>query len=142
MAARPAWTTSSACAAAPLAVHDRGCLIAARPDDTFTFYAPDGTEIPASPALPPPDDGIEDIHDADITPQTIIPPWHGERLDLDYAIYTCLANEQLRRDRAAGHDDAEGPAATGYQPGDWYQFVRQSDTGQAAYAPTYLPVQV
>jgi 5-methylcytosine-specific restriction endonuclease McrA len=91
----------SLCKRHHMAVHDRGCLIAARPGGTFAFYAPGGTEIPASPALPAPDGGIGDVHDAEITPETIIPPWAGERLDLDYAIYTCLANEQVRRDRAA-----------------------------------------
>jgi hypothetical protein len=73
-------------------VHERGYLIAAARDGTFTFYRPGGTAIPASPALPPADGSIEDCHDADITPGTIIPPWYGERLDLDYAIYTCFAN--------------------------------------------------
>jgi hypothetical protein len=29
---------------------------------------------------------VEDTHDAGITPDTIIPPWYGERLDLDHAI--------------------------------------------------------
>ena len=29
---------------------------------------------------------------ADVTPGTIIPAWYGERLDLDHAIYICLAN--------------------------------------------------
>ena len=73
-------------------VHDRGHLIAAARDGTFTFYRPDGTAIPASPPLPQPDGAIEDCHDADITPETIIPPWYGERLDLDHAIYVCFAN--------------------------------------------------
>jgi hypothetical protein len=75
-----------------LLVHDRGYLIAAARDGTFTFYRPDGTMIPASPPLPEADGTIGDWHDADITPETIIPPWYGERLDLDYAIYTCFAN--------------------------------------------------
>ena len=35
---------------------------------------------------------IEGCHDADITPETIIPAWYGERLDLDHAIYICFAN--------------------------------------------------
>ena len=73
-------------------VHDRGHLIAAARDGTFTFYRPDGTAIPASPPLPQPDGAIEDCHDADITPETIIPPWYGERLDLDHAVYVCFAN--------------------------------------------------
>jgi hypothetical protein len=87
-----------------MAVHDRGYLIAVRPGGTFAFYAPGGIPVPPCPALPSPDGSIGDVHDAEITPETIIPPWHGERLDLDYAIYTCLANEQVRRDRAAGRD--------------------------------------
>ena len=73
-------------------VHDRGYLIAAARDGTFAFYRPDGTAIPASPPLPQADGTIGDCHDADITPETIIPPWYGERLDLDYAIHTCFAN--------------------------------------------------
>jgi hypothetical protein len=111
------------------AVHDRGCLIATRPGGTFTFYAPDGTEIPASPALPAPDGSIADAHDADITPDTIIPPWYGERLDLDYAIYTCLANEQVRRDRATARADQKGDGAARsrvavFKPGKWYDVIR------------------
>jgi hypothetical protein len=83
--------------------HDRGYLIAAGPAGAFAFYRPDGTGIPPSPALPPPDDTIDDCHDADITPETIIPPWYGERLDLDHAIYTCFANAEYharQRDQA------------------------------------------
>ncbi|MGD0245801.1 MAG: hypothetical protein ABSB59_36505, partial [Streptosporangiaceae bacterium] len=54
---------------------------------------------------------IDQVHDADITPDTIIPPWYGERLDLDLAISTCLANEKLRAGSAAGQDpgDPEKP---------------------------------
>lgn len=50
------------------------------------------TAIPPSPALPQAGGMIEGCHDADITPDTIIPPWYGERLDPDHAIYVCLAN--------------------------------------------------
>ena len=35
-------------------VHERGYLIAAARDGTFTFYRPDGAAIPASPPLPQP----------------------------------------------------------------------------------------
>ena len=84
-------------------IHDRGYLIAARPGGTFTFYQPDGTPLPTSPALPDPSTGaIEDCHDADITPDTIIPAWYGGRLDLDYAIHACFANaayQARQRDR-------------------------------------------
>jgi 5-methylcytosine-specific restriction endonuclease McrA len=85
----------SLCKAHHMLVHDRGYLIAPGPGGgTATFYQPDGTLLPASPALPAIDEGrtIADCHDADITPDTIIPAWYGERLDLDYAIYTSFAN--------------------------------------------------
>jgi hypothetical protein len=112
----------SLCKRHHMAVHDRGCLIAARPGGTFAFYAPGGTPIPPSPPLPRPQGSITDVHDADITPDTIIPPWHGERLDLDYAIYTCLANEQIRRDRAAGRDTRDDlpPRCTHGEEPAWY----------------------
>src|SRR5689334_2281684 len=59
-------------------VHDRGYTIAAPPpggSGTFAFYRPDGTPLPASPPLPAPRGGISATHDAEITPDTIIPPW-------------------------------------------------------------------
>ena len=64
-------------------VHERGYLIAAGPGGEFTFYRPEGTAIPASPAPPPADGTIDGCHEASITADTIIPPWYGERLDLD-----------------------------------------------------------
>ncbi len=72
------------------AVHDRGYLIATARDGTFTFYQPGGIPLPACPPLPHADGTIESCHDADITPETIIPAWYGERLDLDHAIYICF----------------------------------------------------
>jgi hypothetical protein len=90
-------------------VHERGYLIASAPGSAFTFYRPDGTPIPPSPALPATEGTIGDCHDAGITPDTIIPGWYGERLDLDYAIYTCFANAEYHarhRDRAGQHDQA------------------------------------
>jgi hypothetical protein len=93
-------------------VHERGYLIAAARDGTFTFYRPDGTAIPASPPPPQPDGTIEDCHDADITPETIIPPWYGERLDLDHAIYICFANAANaagQAGQASQHDNGPPP---------------------------------
>jgi hypothetical protein len=98
-------------------VHERGYLIAAPPGGGFAFYRPDGTALPPSPALPPPGGAIGDCHDAEITPGTIIPPWYGERLDLDYAIYTCFANDrnqQGRQDQRDQRDEAEM-----FQPRAW-----------------------
>src|SRR5580658_4219057 len=93
-----------------LLVHDRGYLITAARDGTFTFYRPDGTAIPASPPLPQPAGTIDDCHDASITAETIIPPWYGERLDLDYAIYVCFANARIEQERRAPRHDAEPEA--------------------------------
>ena len=108
-------------------VHDRGYLIAAGPAGTFAFYRPDGAGIPPSPALPEAGGTIDQCHDADITPDTIIPAWYGERLDLDYAIYTCFANAGYHaRQRRPGSPARPGrPAgpATGH---------RDCDRGRAA----------
>jgi Domain of unknown function (DUF222)/HNH endonuclease len=76
-------------------VHESGHIIAPT-DDGFAFYRPDGTALPTSPSLPEPDGTIEGCHAADIAPDTIIPPWYGERLDLDYAITVCFANAETR----------------------------------------------
>jgi hypothetical protein len=124
-----------------LLVHDRGYLIAAARDGTFTFYRPDGTMIPASPPLPQADGTIGDWHDADITPETIIPPWYGERLDLDYAIYTCFANaanqarqqcsepqpgqaDQAEQAEQAERYEAAGPVKWVIEPQDWMPSLR------------------
>jgi Domain of unknown function (DUF222)/HNH endonuclease len=91
-------------------IHDRGYLIEPGSGGAFTFYRPDGTSISACPALPPPDGAIGGCHDADITPDTIIPSWYGERLNLDHAIYVCLANAE---NRARRRDQARQPGPTG-----------------------------
>ena len=96
----------SLCKAHHRLVHERGYLIATARDGTFAFYHPDGTAIPASPALPQADGTVGDWHDADITPETIIPPWYGERLDLDYAIHICFANARTQEERRADRDQA------------------------------------
>jgi hypothetical protein len=110
-------------------VHERGYLIATARDGAFAFYRPDGTCIPLSPALPTPDGMIADCHDADITPETIIPPWYGERLDLDHAIYICFANARTKQERQARLDQAgELPVrdrVTVYEPEDWEDRIRR-----------------
>jgi hypothetical protein len=88
-------------------IHDRGHLIAAGPGSTFTFHQPDGTVLPSSPALPAPDQAIQDCHDADITPDTIIPAWYGERLNLNDAIYTCFANADYQARHRDDKDQRE-----------------------------------
>ncbi len=93
-------------------IHDRGYLIATARDGTFTFYQPGGTPVPACPPLPHPDGTIESCHDADITPETIIPSWYGERLDLDHAIYICFSQRRQRGQRGrAGPPEPGRPAA-------------------------------
>jgi hypothetical protein len=109
-------------------VHDRGYLIAAARDGTFTFYRPNGTAIPTSPALPELDRTIGDCHDADITPETIIPPWNGEQLDLDYAIHVCFANARTEQERQTRLEDCEPEArrrVTVYKPEGWDKRIRQ-----------------
>ena len=88
-------------------IHDRGYLIALAAG-AFTFYRPDGTLLPSSPALPDPGGTIGDCHDAEITPDTIIPAWYGERLDLDYAIHACFANADYQaRHPGLQHDQPD-----------------------------------
>jgi len=70
------------------------------------FWTPDGTPVPACPTLPGPRGEIAACHDADITLQTIVPAWYGERLDLDYAIGVCFANAEINASRAKEKEQA------------------------------------
>ena len=85
---------------------------------------------------------------AAITPDTIIPPWYGERLDLDHAIHACLAHARTEQDKPAGRDQAGEPRARGhvtiYEPGDWAERIRQYYTEQAArpQRPVLVPTIV
>jgi len=111
-------------------VHERGYLIAAKPGGGFAFYRPDGTALPPSPPLPPPVGTIGDCHDADITPGTIIPPWYGERLHLDEAIYTCLANARTPEERQDQRDQADDPGLFRprkwvVEPADWIRYLNK-----------------
>ena len=111
-------------------VHERGYLIAAPPGGGFAFCRPDGTALPPSPALPQPGGTIEDCHDAEITPETIIPPWYGERLDLDEAIYICLANARTPRERQDQRDQADDPDPFRprkwvVEPSDWTRYLNE-----------------
>jgi hypothetical protein len=80
-------------------IHRNGYQIRTSAPGVYTFYRPDGDQIPDSPPLPQPNGQLWDVHDAEITPQTIVPPWYGERLDLDHAIWVLFANQQVRKDR-------------------------------------------
>jgi len=126
-------------------VHDRGYLIAASPSGGFAFYQPDGTPLPACPPLPEPDGPLDQCHDAAITPDTIIPPWYGERLDLDHAIWVCFANARIAREK---QEHPAGPAdrradVTVYEPEDCDELVRQYlERAPRRTGPTLIPIQV
>src|SRR5208282_416011 len=91
-------------------IHKRGYLIASAPGGAFTFHRPDGTLLPASPAPPGINGTIDGCHDAIITPETIIPAWYGERLNLDYAIYTCFAHADYQARQREKEQQDEPPA--------------------------------
>jgi hypothetical protein len=102
--------------------------------------------LPASPPLPAPDVGpLEDTHDAAITPETIIPPWYGERLDLDHAIYVCFANartQHAQRERAGQPDTRH--RVTVYESQDWPERIRQyyASTDGQPRRPVPIPIPV
>ncbi len=85
------------CEAHHVIVHELGYLITPA-GNGFSFTGPDGTTMPASPALPAPAGDITATHDAPITPQTINAP--GDRLDLHLAIWAAFANARIIRERA------------------------------------------
>jgi Domain of unknown function (DUF222)/HNH endonuclease len=134
----------SLCAYHHKLVHDRGYLIAASPPGggAFAFYRPDGSPLPPSPPLPEPDGPIDQAHDADITPDTIIPPWYGERLDLDHAIYVCFANARTREERGQCGDPAHRGRVTVYEPEDCDELFRQYlEQAPRRTGPTLIPIQ-
>ncbi len=92
------------CRAHHVIVHDSGFVISATAGG-FTFTTGAGTLVPASPALPASDEDIRTCHDARVTPDTIIPAWYGDRLDLDHAIWACFANARTAEERAAAAED-------------------------------------
>src|SRR5689334_20523800 len=125
-------------------VHDRGYTIAARPGGAdFAFYRPDGTPLPSSPPLPAPDGSIGTAHDAEITPDTIIPPWYGERLDLNHAIWTCFANARTREEREQDGAPVDRGRVTVYEPEDcderWRQYLERTPRRTG---PTLIPIPV
>jgi hypothetical protein len=89
------------CKAHHVIVHDGGYRITATAGG-FAFTTTAGLTIPGSPQLPATGGDISDCHDAAITPDTIIPAWNGDRLDLDLAIWACFANARTAQERAAG----------------------------------------
>jgi len=83
------------CRAHHIIVHDLNYGITASADG-FVFITADGAELEPSPAFPGiPDTDIRTCHDARVAPDTIIPAWYGDRLNLDHAIWACFANAKL-----------------------------------------------
>ena len=75
------------------AVHEEGFLVRMGPSGDATFCWPDGRPFPAVPAAPrwsglplAPTDARLAAAGIEIGPDTATPDWHGERLDLGYAI--------------------------------------------------------
>lgn len=87
-------------------VHEGGCEVRGRAPDALTFYTRGGVELKAhpdpAPALPAdPVAALKALHVAeglDITPQTNIIWWQGERWDLSWAV------ESLRSMRGSAAD--------------------------------------
>jgi hypothetical protein len=88
-------------------IHDKGYVIT----PAGQFRTRDGQLIPHSPPLPRRDGDITTSHEADIAYHTIVPPWSGERLNLHYAISTCLANAEIKAQRRAAAEQRLRPAA-------------------------------
>jgi hypothetical protein len=84
------------CRAHHAIVHDLNYGITTAADG-FVFSTAGGEEIEPSPAFPGNTGAdIRTCHDARISPDTIIPAWYGDRLNLDLAIWACFANVQYR----------------------------------------------
>jgi len=87
-------------------VHEGGCEVRGRAPDALTFFTPAGIELkahpdPAPPLPADPVDALKALHVAeglDISPQTNIIWWQGERWDLGWAV------ESLRSKRAPTAD--------------------------------------
>jgi hypothetical protein len=77
-------------------------------------------------------------------PTEIIPPWYGERLDLDYAIATCFANaEQERQAQCQDGTPENRDRVTIYEPEDWDQRIRRyHDEHPRAFYRVIEPIPV
>jgi hypothetical protein len=91
-------------------IHQHGYQIGTPTPGVFVFFRPDGQQIPDSPPPPEPNGQLHEQHDAEITPDTIVPPWYGERLDLDYAVAVLFGNQEVRQQRRQ-HQEAAAAAA-------------------------------
>ena len=60
--------------------------------------------------------GVSTAHDAEITEDTVVPTWYGERLDLDYAIAVCFANARTEQEKRADREQAQEDV---FRPKSW-----------------------
>jgi hypothetical protein len=74
-------------------VHEEGYQVEREPDGTLQFRRPDGQPVPDVPPAPRlQGDPIEELRSRNemarqqIHPWTATPVWHGERLDVGWAI--------------------------------------------------------
>ena len=78
----------------------------------------------------------------------IIPPWYGERLDLDHAIYICLANARAEQERQERRDQAREPGARDglqvFEPEGWADRIRRYYDEQSTRprGPVLVPIPV
>ena len=93
------------------AVHEDGFTVALSPDGHPTFFRPDGAPIPVAPPPPAwtgptlaPVDARLDTAGITIHADTSTPHWHGEPLDLDWAILVLhpASADATKRDVPAG----------------------------------------
>lgn len=73
----------------------------ARAAGRFRFARADGTTIPHVPEPPPLGGTLAERHPATIAPDTIQPDWHGEPLDLDYAVSVLTSARVAQPQKAA-----------------------------------------
>ena len=124
-------------------VHDRGYLIAAPPGGGVHLLPPGRHPAARLPAAARARRRHRPAHDAAITPDTIIPPWYGERLDLNHAIWACFANARTREERERDHDGPPRGRVTIYEPEDCDERYRQYLEHAPRYTgPTLIPIPV
>ena len=101
------------------AVHEEGFSVAVRDDGSARFFWPNGRHFPEVPPAPnwggkPLARTDQDLADAGVTidAETATPDWHGERLDLHWAIRVLhpATSDPVHRDISAGTlSGLEGP---------------------------------
>ena len=71
------------------------------------------------------------------------PPWYGERLDLNHAIWACFANARTREERERDPDGPPRGRVRIYEPEDcderWRQHLERTPRRTG---PTLIPIQV